>query len=83
VKQFALPLLATIAEIWPFSIDFFVIITGAATTLFDVNTAAALLFSLKIIPTPYFPFCAPEAKTPSTAQTPPLIIFMIIHRNIF
>lgn len=43
VKQLALPLLATIADSFPFLTDSLVMIIGAACTLFLVNTAAALL----------------------------------------
>jgi hypothetical protein len=48
VKQLALPLLTKTAEITPFSSTFFVYLTGAATTLFEVKTAEAVLFGEKI-----------------------------------
>ncbi len=78
VKQFALPLFATIADILPFETAFLVRVTGAATTLLVVNTADATLSLLTIKETPKSPSHAPEAITPSTAHTPPSIIFMEI-----
>ena len=71
VKQFALPLLITIAESLPSFKTSFVWVIGAATTLLDVNTPAALLFGDTIIDTPYLPSLNPAACTSLTAHIPP------------
>ena len=71
VKQLAFPLLTNTAETFPFSTTFLVYITGAATILFDVNTAEASLFSLTITATPYFPSLAPATLRLSITDNPP------------
>ena len=76
VKQFAFPLFTTIRESFPPFIISLVCITGAATTLFFVKTAAAALSFASITASPYFPSRVPAAPTPSTAQIPPSMTFI-------
>ena len=77
VKQLAFPLFTTTKEIFPPFIISLVWIIGAATTLFEVNTAEALLSLDSITARPYLPSRVPAAFTPSTAQIPPLITLIL------
>ena len=45
--------------------------TGAATTLFEVKTAEAVLFGERIIVTPYLPSRAPDTLRFSMTENPP------------
>ena len=77
VKQLALPLFATTKDIFPPLIISLVWMIGAATTLFEVKTAEALLSLDSITVRPYLPSRVPAALTPSTAQIPPSITFIL------
>src|SRR5665811_1482961 len=80
VNAFAHPLLAITALKLPFESDSFVIIRGAAITLFRVKTPAveSSCASVTIIASPFFPCFIPCAFMPFTEQIPPLIFFMLI-----
>ena len=70
VKQLAFPLFTKTAEITPFLSTFLVYLTGAATTLFEVNTPEAALFGQSIMLTPNFPSRAPDTLRFSITENP-------------
>ncbi len=80
VKLFAQPLFAITALIRPFSSCRFVNRRGAAFSLFNVNTPAALP-PPSINANPLLPSFLPYALTPFTAQIPPLTSSIFISRS--